>query len=335
MRIALDAMGGDSAPTINVEGAFRAVERYPDVEILLVGDEARLQAEARPFGSHPRITIYHASQVVAMHEAPVEALRRKPDASIRRCVQLLAEGKAQAVVSAGNTGAFVAAATMALRPLKGVRRPGIAVTFPIPYGKGICTVIDVGANIKCKPIHLLQYSIMGSVYNRYIHGIQEPVVGLLNIGEEDAKGTDLVKETHALLSKSPIRFKGNVEGRDILRGECDVVVCDGFVGNVILKLSEGIWDAILRSLYTEGMRHWRTKLGMLLCKPMIESLKKKNDFTEYGGAPLLGVDGICIVCHGSSDAKAIHNAIGAAIRFAQYQVNEHIIRCISGNGLGD
>jgi glycerol-3-phosphate acyltransferase PlsX len=173
---------------------------------------------------------------------------------------------------------------------------------------------------------------MASVYNKLIHKIEEPVVGLLNIGEEDAKGTDLVRETHTLLTRSSVRFKGNVEGRDILLGICDVVVCDGFVGNVILKLSEGIWEAILRSFYNETMRSWRTKLGMFLCKPVMEDFKKRHDFTEYGGAPLLGVDGICMVCHGSSDAKAIHNAIGAALKFAQYQVNEHITKAIGGDG---
>jgi glycerol-3-phosphate acyltransferase PlsX len=333
MRIALDAMGGDAAPAVNVEGAVKAVQRFPEAEVILVGDEAGLQAELKRYGSIPRISIQHASQTVGMNESPVEAIRRKPDSSIRRCVQLLAEGKAQAVVSAGNTGAFVAATTFALRPLKGVKRPGIAVTLPIPAGRGMCTVIDVGANIKCKPIHLLQYSIMASVYNHLIHQIEEPIVGLLNIGEENAKGTDLVKETHALLSRSTLKFKGNVEGRDILLGQCDVVVCEGFVGNVILKLSEAIWEALLRSFYTEAKRSLRAKMGLLLCKPLIEDLKKRNDFTEYGGAPLLGVDGICIVCHGSSDGKAIHNAIGAAIKFSQYQVNEHITKSIGANGI--
>ncbi len=337
MRIALDAMGGDAAPAINVEGAVKAVKRFPEAQVTLVGDEAALKAEMGKYGNlrsdeAQRLAIHHASQVVGMDESPVEGFRRKPDSSIRRSVQLLAERKADAVVSAGNTGAFVAATTFALRPLTGVKRPGIAVTFPIPSGRGKCTVIDVGANIKCKPIHLLQYSIMGSVYNKLIHGIESPVVGLLNIGAEDAKGTDLVKETHALLSNAPVQFKGNVEGRDILLGECDVVVCEGFVGNVILKLSEGIWEALLRTFRTEAMRNWRTKMGLLLCKPMIDDLKKRNDFTEYGGAPLLGVDGICIVCHGSSDGKAIHNAIGAAIKFSQYQVNEHITKGIGTNG---
>jgi glycerol-3-phosphate acyltransferase PlsX len=333
MRIALDAMGGDAAPAVNVEGAIKAIERFPSAEVTLVGDEVALRAELKRLGANSsRISIRHASQVVGMDESPVEGLRRKPDSSIRRSVELMAEGKADAVVSAGNTGAFVAATAFNLRPLKGVKRPGIAVTFPIPAGKGKCTVIDVGANIKCKPIHLLQYSIMASIYNKLIHNIEEPIVGLLNIGEEDAKGTDLVKETHALLSRAPLKFKGNVEGRDILLGECDVVVCEGFVGNVILKLSEGIWEALLRSFYNEAKRSWRAKLGLLLCKPLIENLKKRNDFTEYGGAPLLGVDGICIVCHGSSDAKAIHNAIGAAIKFSQYQVNEHITKSISADG---
>jgi glycerol-3-phosphate acyltransferase PlsX len=325
-------MGGDAAPAVNVEGAFKAVNRFPDVEVILVGDEAVLNPEMKRQGSNPRIHILHASQVVGMNESPVEALRRKPDASIFRCVKLLAEKKADAVVSAGNTGAFVAATTFALRPLKGVKRPGIAVTFPIPAGKGKCTVIDVGANIKCKPIHLLQYSIMASIYNRLIHSIEEPIVGLLNIGEEDAKGTDLVRETHVLLSRSALKFKGNVEGRDILLGQCDVVVCDGFVGNVILKLSEAIWEALLRSFRTEAKRSWRAMAGMWLCRPIIDDMKKRNDFTEYGGAPLLGVDGICMVCHGSSDGKAIHNAIGAAIKFSQYQVNEHITKSIGANG---
>jgi len=325
MRVALDAMGGDSAPMSTVGGAVRALKEYPEVEIVLVGDRKRIETELENYRDvGDRLSIVHTSQTVGMNESPVEALRQKPDSSIKKCVELVVRGEADAVISAGNTGASVVASTLAMKLLPGVRRPGIAVTFPVPNERGMCTVIDVGANIKCRPIHLLQYGIMASVYNKLVHKVREPVVGLLNVGEEDEKGNDLVRDSHALLSRSLVNFMGNVEGRDIYTGVCDVVVCDGFVGNVILKVTEGLVQALLVVFRREAEKHILTKFGMRLCKKAVDELRQENDFAEYGGAPLLGVNGISIICHGRSDARAMKNAIGAAVMFGRYQVNERI-----------
>jgi len=325
MRIALDAMGGDSAPASTVRGAVMAAKKFPEVEIVLVGERDRIEAELEQHSGYDgHISVVHAPEVVGMNELPVEGLRSKPNSSIRRGVALVAEGEADAIVSAGNTGAAVVAATLALRLIEGVRRPGIAVTFRTPNEKGLCTVIDVGANIKCRPIHLLQYSTMATVYNRLVHKVREPVVGLLNIGEENEKGNELVKETHALLTRSTVNFLGNVEGRDIYDGGCDVVVCEGFVGNVILKVTEGLSQTLLMLFKREANKRLLTRLGIRFCRGAIDRLRQENDFAEYGGAPLLGVDGILIVCHGRSDAKAIKNAIGAAVMFGKYQVNDRI-----------
>jgi len=324
-------MVGDAAPTATVQGALLAVESLSDLEIVLVGQGDSIKAELDRIGGggDGRISIHEAGQVIGMDELPVEALRHKTDSSMARGVALVAKGEAEAVVSAGNTGAFVAAALFALKPLEGVKRPGIAITFRVPNAKGLCTVIDVGANIKCRPSHLLQYSVMASAYNLLVHEVEDPVVGLLSIGEEDEKGNELVKETRSLLCDAPVNFLGNVEGRDIFLGDSDVVVCDGFVGNVILKVSEGLSEAMLELLWAEAHKGLRSKIGFALCRPAIKRLKDKNDFAEYGGAPLLGVDGVCIVGHGRSDAKAIKNAIRAATKFTKHQVNARIVADIS------
>lgn len=324
MRIAVDAMGGDHAPVEIVKGTVQAAQKLNDVEIILVGDEKRVNSELSSIGNCPKnIRVHHASQVVGMDEPATAALRQKIDSSITESVKLVANGEADAVVSAGHTGATVAACSMFLRMLKGVKRPGIAVA--VPTHAGICTLIDVGANIKCKPDHLLQYGLMASIVCKYLLNIEEPKVGLLNIGEEDVKGNELVKESFNLLSQAPINFIGNVEGRDIYDGKLDVAVCDGFVGNILIKVIEGLSQSILKAFKTEASKTLLTRLGMSLCMPVWEALRNKNDYAEYGGGLLLGVDGICMISHGSSDSKAIHNAIKETVQIGKQQVNKHIV----------
>lgn len=324
MRVAVDAMGGDMAPLEVVAGSIIAARSYKDIEITLVGDKKEIERVFSKLGAIPQnINISHASQVVSMNEAGTVAIRKKLDSSITRSVELVAKGEAAAVVSAGNTGATVAAATLFLKTLEGVKRPGIVIMLPTQHGP--CMVIDVGANIYCKSIHLLQYGVMASVFCKYILGVEKPRVGLLNIGEEDAKGNDLVKEAYNLLLHSSLNFIGNVEGREIFKGEADIVVCEGFVGNVLLKFAEGITESLLTAFELEAMKDPETAQGLKLCKPVLESLRIKNDYSEYGGVPLLGVDGICIISHGRSNAKAIQNAIKEATQFSRHNVNEHII----------
>ena len=324
MRVAVDAMGGDKAPHEIVKGSVQAAQQFPDKEIVLVGDEKALQHELNAYGTTPKnITIYHASQVVGMDDPATYSIRQKTNSSITQSVKLVANGEASAIVSAGHTGATVAAATLHLKTLKGVRRPGIAITLPTQHG--ICLIIDVGANIACKPIHLFQYGVMAAVFGKYIYGIKNPRIGLLNIGEESAKGNDLVKETFTLLSNSHLNFVGNVEGREIFDNKADAVVCEGFVGNVMLKFAEGLAINLLSTIKAEAMKSFWSKLGLGLCKPAMEKLRAKMDFSEYGGAPLLGVNGVCIIGHGRSDSKAIQNAIKLALQLSKNEVNEHII----------
>ena len=324
MRVAVDAMGGDKAPHEIVKGSVLAAQQFQNDEIVLVGDEKAIQSELNSHGNPPKnITIYHAPQVVGMDDPATYSIRQKINSSITRSVELVAKGEATAVVSAGHTGAAVAAATLHLRTLKGVRRPGIAVAIPTRHG--ICLIIDVGANIACKPEHLFQYGVMATVLSKYMFGIENPRVGLLNIGEEDAKGNDLTKETFALLSSSSLNFVGNVEGREIFDSKADIVVCEGFVGNVLLKFTEGLAMNFLSTVKAGAMKSFWTKLGLWLCKPTFEALRAKMDFSEYGGVPLLGVNGICIICHGRSDSKAIQNAIRVALQLSKNNVNEHIV----------
>ncbi len=324
MRIAVDAMGGDAAPSAIVQGAVNAANKFSDHEIVLVGDSDQIRDELSKADSYSsNISVVHTSQVVGMNESATVALRKKIDSSITRSVELVAKNKADAIVSAGNTGATVAAAAMFLRTLEGVKRPGIAVTIPTLHG--VCLVIDAGANIKCKPIHLLQNAIMASVFCKCILNIKKPKVGLLNIGEEDAKGNDLVKETYSLLSSSHLNFVGNAEGRDVFDGNYDIVVCEGFIGNVLLKFAEGLSISLLTALVSEAKKRLLSKFGVWLCKPALKHLVSSMDYSEYGGVPLLGVDGICVISHGRSDSKAIQNAIREAIQFRKYQVNKHII----------
>src|SRR3972149_2706562 len=323
MRIAVDAMGGDEAPFEIVKGAVDAARVYTGHEIILVGDQERIRNELAAYGAtFGNISVVHASQVVDMNESATVAVRKKVDSSITKSVKLVAEKAADAVVSAGNTGATVAAASLFLRMLKNVKRPGIAVSIPTFHGA--CMVIDAGSNIQCKPAHLMQYGVMASVFCKYVLNIEKPRVGLLNIGEEDAKGNELVKETFALLSDTQLKFLGNAEGRDVFDGKFDIVVCEGFVGNVLLKFAEGLSISLLTAFALEAKNSTLTKLGAWLCKPVCKQLRSKMDYTEYGGVPLLGIDGICIIAHGRSDSKAIQNAIREAIQFGKYEVNKHI-----------
>ena len=330
MRIGVDAMGGDFAPAEPVLGALDAAGALADGDtIVLIGDEKAIRTylDERP-GWEDRIRIEHAPDVVGMDEVPVESLRAKPNSSIARMAELARGGGLEAIVSAGNTGACVAAAQMRLRRLRGVHRPGIAIVMPTFYGP--VTMCDVGANVNCRPSHLFQYAVMASEYARLICKVEDPRVGLLSIGEEDAKGTELVKETRELLREAPeIRFIGNVEGRDLFHGGCDVVVTEGFVGNVALKLMEGLAEGLFKSLLSElGQLGIQDEYLQFLMKA-VAGIREKYDFNEYGGAPLLGVNGICIICHGASHRRGIANAIRVAAEFARARINDRITERIS------
>ena len=326
MRIAVDAMGGDFAPQAIVEGALLAVKECAAIDCLyLVGDEVAIRAEIARCGGNPgRIEIRHASQVVGMGESPATAVRRKKDSSINRSMDLVKNGEADAVFAAGSTGAAVAAATLKMRTLEGIRRPGIAVAMPTPADKPVI-VIDGGATTDCTPEILMQFAIMGSAYSQKVIGQADPKVGLMSVGTEEAKGNALSKEAFDLLEKAPVRFIGNVEGHDLFEGEVDVVVCDGFTGNVILKTSESVAHAIGKWLKCELTRNPIRILGSLLLSGGLRALKKKTSQKTYGGAPLLGVNGICIIGHGSSDKIAAKNGILQAVRAVELHVNEAIL----------
>ncbi len=267
MRIAVDAMGGDKAPQEIVKGSVLAAQQVPDAEIILVGDENRIKHELCLGGTIPKnITIHHAAQIVGMEDPATHSIRQKINSSITQSVELVAKRKADAIVSAGHTGATVAAAMLHMKTLKGIRRPGIAISLPTLHGS--CLIIDAGANISCKPLHLYQYGIMASTVCKHLMNIENPKVGLLNIGEEDAKGNDLVRETFSLLSNAHLNFIGNIESREIFDGKADVVVCEGFVGNVILKFAEGMAKNLLTTIKAESMNRFWAKLGLLLCKPV-------------------------------------------------------------------
>ncbi len=323
MRIALDAMGGDHAPGPIVAGAVRAVEIDPELRVVLVGDRAQVEPLlANVSAGRDRLEVFHCTQVITMEETPVVALRKKPDNSISRCWQLLAERKVEAIVSAGNTGAMVAGGFRLRLFLKGVRRPGIATIMPTLQGASI--LLDVGANVNPKPEHLYQYGVMGAIYAKHILKRDKPQIGLLNIGSEEEKGHELAKDTAALFKASELRdqFIGNVEGRDINKGVCDVIVTDGFVGNVVLKMSEGVFDFVMKMTAKELMGTLQNEKA--LGKQAIENIIKRYDYHEAGGALLLGIDGICIICHGSSGERAIQNALAMAARYARARLNELI-----------
>lgn len=327
MRVALDAMGGDYAPAVNVEGAIDIVNDYEDIEIVLVGDEAVIarQLEGRKFVSQ-RITIKHSSEVVAMDESPTVAIRKKKDSSIRRGIELVKSGDADAFVSAGHSGVVMATALLVLRTSDFVDRPAIATIMPTL--KSPLILIDAGANLYCKPNNLLQFALMGSTYCKMILGRPEPRVALVSTGEEDTKGNELIKETFKLLKEADINFIGNVDGKDIFTGEYDVIVCDGFTGNVILKTSEGLADILIKMLKREVASLTTGRIGYLLLKPALRNFKKKTDYDEYGGAPLLGINGTCIISHGRSTSKAIKNALRVASDFAENKVYNTISAAI-------
>ncbi|MBN9121520.1 MAG: phosphate acyltransferase PlsX [Planctomycetes bacterium] len=334
MRIALDAMGGDHGPAPNVGGARLALAANPDLTVVLVGDQAQidplLAADPPPAG---RVEVVHAPQTVEMKEKPAEAIRRKPDASVFRCWQLMAAGQVDGLVSAGNTGAVVAGGLKTRKFLKCVHRPGIATVMPT--AKGRCVIMDVGANVFPKPRHLLEYGAMGGVFARYMLNIERPTIGLMNVGEEEGKGHELVQKTYDLFRNGPLadRFVGNIEGRDIHRGAVDVVVTDGFTGNVVLKLCEGVFEFVMGMVNQEviaPLPHDRDAAAQA-----VRGLIGKYHYSAFGGAPLLGVEGVCVICHGSSKDKAIANALGVAALDVRVKLNEKIVAELEGLPAGE
>ncbi len=325
MRIALDAMGGDDAPQNIIAGAVLALREQPEITKLhLVGDTERIKAELKKHGcTDARIEIVHATQVVEMSDGAVESVRKKKDSSVSRAVDLVKKGEADAIVSAGHTGAAVAATTIKLRTLPGIDRPGIAAL--IPTESNVFVLIDAGANLDARPVHLLQYAIMGAVYSRHVLGYKNPAIGLMSVGDEDVKGSDFTKEVFKMLKASSLNFRGNIEGHDLFEDPVEVVLCDGFVGNVVLKTCESIAHAIFRWLKHEIYKTPIRKLGGMLAKGAFKAIHKKTNYEEYGGTPLLGVDGICIIAHGSSSPLAIKNAIRVAVESIRHQVNPHIV----------
>ena len=328
MRIALDAMGGDFGPQPNLDGAIAALKENPDLHVTLVGDAPSLEMFVSKSGfSSDRLTLKPADGWVEMSEKPVEALRSKPNCSIIVCWQMMATQQVEAVVSAGHTGAVVAAGLRTRLFLKGVKRPGIAVALPTTKGKTV--LMDVGANPGARPEHLVQYGTMGSIYAREMLGIERPTVGIMNIGSEDGKGTDDLRESLALFAKSPFRdrFIGNVEGRDLYSGGADVVICEGFVGNVLLKAAEGMVDMLMKSVSAEVLSALDREKPLAI--DALRNLGKKFEYHEAGGAPLMGVDGIAIICHGSSNSRSIYNALRVATTLKNRRINEQIVEELS------
>jgi len=324
MRIALDAMGGDRAPAVPVEGAVEALELFKEsFEVILVGNEELLQRQLDQKGyRNQRLRIVHASQVVDMAESPTNALKKKRDSSISVGLRLQKDGAADAFVSAGNTGAVMADSLLTLKRIEGIERPAIVTIFPSRIQPVV--LLDAGANVDSKPHHLLHFALMGSIYAQQILGRENPRVGLLNIGEEPEKGNELTKASHQVLKNSPLNFIGNVEGRDIFEGAADVVVCDGFVGNVVLKFSESIISLINSMIRTEIEKSPIRRTGAFLMKGAYKNIRRTLDYAEYGGAPLLGINGVSVICHGGSSAKAIRNAINVARLTVERRVNETI-----------
>ncbi|HXY55097.1 MAG TPA: phosphate acyltransferase PlsX [Nitrospirota bacterium] len=330
MKIAVDAMGGDFAPHAVVAGAVQAAKEY-GAGIILVGIEELIQAELKKHHQAKTlpIEIRTATEVVDMLDSPVTVYRRKKDSSIRVANELVKSGDAVAVISAGHTGAAMATSLFVLGPLEGVERPAIA-TF-MPTMKGTCIVLDVGANVDCKPNHLLQFAVMGDVYAKYLLKKPNPRVGLLSIGEEETKGNELTKVAFKLLTETSLNFIGNVEGRDVMSGKADVVVCDGFIGNVVLKLSEAVAETIGLMIRENIGDNLIRKLGYVMMRPAFRALKRRIDYAEYGGAPLVGINGISLISHGRSSDQAIKNAVRVAMELAKSDVNKHIQEDIEKN----
>jgi phosphate acyltransferase len=322
--IALDAMGSDRAPKPEIEGAIQAA-RHHGVHVILVGPEEMLRAELSRYSAAAGlpIQIVHASEVITMDDKAVQAVRAKRDSTMRVGLRLVREGRALGFVTAGNTGAAMAAAKMVLGAIPGVDRPALAAVFPTAIGTA-AELLDVGANVDCKAHNLEQFAVMGEIYYRSMFGTRRPRVGLLSIGEEETKGNELTREAFQLLKRLPINFVGNVEGRDLYNGEVDVIVADGFVGNVALKISEGVAH-LVRNTLKETLRATITRqVGYLLSRSAFSDFKKRLDHTEYGGAPLLGIKGVCFITHGSSNANAIKNALRVSAEFAERSINSEI-----------
>lgn len=321
--VAVDVMGGDNAPAIEVEGAVAAARRW-DIPLILVGQSDRVEQELAKHDTRGLdITVRHASEVVGMMDAASDAIRKKRDSSIRVAFELVKNKEAHAVVSAGNSGATMAAGMFVLRRIEGIDRPAIATIFPNLNDQTL--VLDVGGNVDCKPQHLVQFALMGEVYARHVLHKDRPRVGLLSNGEEECKGNELTRETHEILRHAPYDYVGYIEGRDVFKGQVDVVVCDGFVGNVVLKVSEGLADALTTMLRREFAAHPLAKIGYLLARPALKAFKKRIDYAEYGGAPLLGIDGTGMICHGGSNAKAIMNAVHMAHESVALKVNDKLV----------
>ena len=319
ITIAVDGMGSDNSPTSEIEGVIAAVKTW-NIKIILVGRESVLRPMLNDAGggSLP-VVIRNAGEVVAMDEPPTAALRKKKDSSIRLAADLVRNGEAAGLVSAGNTGAVMATSKLVFGMVPGVDRPALAAILPNLTGYSV--MLDVGANVVCKPHHLAQFAVMGHLFSKKIIGVAEPRIGLMSIGEEESKGNDLVKEAHRALKPTNLNFIGNVEGRDIFNGRADVIVCDGFTGNVALKTSEGLIEAMLKLMKEELTRNMQARLGAALSRQAFQRLKKRLDYSEYGGAPLLGLSGASIICHGRSSGNAIKNAIRVAKEFAENRVD--------------
>lgn len=323
MKIVVDGMGGDHAPLEIVKGVVEA-SALIEHQILLVGDEAKINAELKKYKyNHEKISVVHASEVISNDDAPVKAVRTKLDSSMVKGINMVKNGEADLFISAGNTGAIMAAGLFILGRIQGIDRPAIASTYPI-LGKGVSLLVDSGANAECKPNNLLEFASMGSIYMEKVLNTKHPTVGLVNIGTEESKGTTVIKSAHELLSKSSLRFIGNIEARDIPKGACDVIVCDGFVGNIILKLTEGLaWNILklIKNKFTSGVI---SKMGALLLAGKLKELKSEFDYSEYGGAPILGVKGAVVKMHGSSNANAVKNTILKGIPYAETNVVQTI-----------
>ncbi len=329
IRVAVDAMGGDHGPGVIVRGAVRAAATCPELSLTLVGDTTAVEralSSCDVSALDGRLEIVHADDVIEMDDSAVDALKRKPNSSILRLVNLAVESRADAVLSAGHTGAFVAACQLRLKTLPGVSRPGVAVTIPRPHGAFV--LCDAGANIQAKPRHLHEYAVMASLYAERMLDIDRPRIALMSIGQERSKGTGLVKKTHESLASDETRnFGGNVEGRELFEDRCDVVICDGFVGNIVLKLAEGLAEGLMTTIAEElagEPQEVRTRLSAGL-----DRIRHRHDYSSYGGAPLLGVKGVCVICHGRSNELAVHNAVLAAKRFVEMDLNSAIERRLS------
>ncbi len=322
LPIALDAMGGDDAPSVTVQGAMEAA-REMDVPIILVGPARRLRRALGAFRALPsNLEIQDAPETVAMDDPPLVVLRSRRRSSLMVCSELVADGRAAGMVTAGNTGAAWVAAKSVIGMIEGVERPALAAN--LPRLDGTTLVLDVGANVECRPKHLLQFAVMGSLYASLVMGVPEPRVGLMSVGEEETKGSRRVRESFRVLVEAGVRFIGNVEGRHVFSGEADVIVCDGFTGNVILKVSEGLGEMILTALREEAQRSPMYGAGLLMAKGAFVALRRKVDYAEYGGAPLLGINGPCIIGHGRSSAKAVRNALKVAAQYAVSDTVTHI-----------